>query len=622
MNKISYRRTARAGVALLAALMFCGRGNAQPPDPPPQLQSQTQRETIFRISRAYWDILEANRYRPEMYAGKGLVVEYQAVNLGQAFNGDPSSLISDIQVHGPQGQPVRHLRQTREQRLFLSGVNPHWNELQIKIELENAQADWLQANGRARSSVEFKDIPLPAKPGEVKPLSQTTRGELGSTVTLKSIELRGNARSERSLQYVLTVDLASAQEADDLTFNSRYSQGTWMNQAGQPLTDATMRARAVEIPNTRTTRNRQRWEFWSPLARIPEAERKSSMDLALHIPEISPSRKKTENFKQFSFRLLLKDLPDYTLAPVGREIAAIVADETALRVEDWGQFGNQGSLLRLWTRPLKEQSRYVWLVQSLRLESHQQTPQKFRQAFYPPGRSGWLSNGNLARANENSYDFWTTLPLPSNDERQSLAQQRKPAAKLQVVLAEARHAAYTFLFEKLPRPAAGETVPIGKVMKDPSGAELTLLAAGDLRNGAVPAEWPAPAHIEPPPQRFSNNTKYPVHSGIALAFRWKPAGGTDTVEATHQLWAADSQGRLMLDELLDFLLPAAPGKWLVNENEAELLPGKIAPQATFEFTLFILPPAPEVKTFAVRLSTSETIVTGERKNVTVPLPQS
>src|SRR5690606_37207586 len=115
-----------------------------------------------------------------------------------------------------------------------------------------------------------------------------------------------------------------------------------------------------------------------------------------------------------------------------------------------------------------------WLVKSLRMESASQNLQLVRQPIYPAGRSGWHSNGSVAQPHENSYDFWTSADLPTIEEQQDPRLQKKPPHNLQVQLTPARHAAYQFLFEKLPRPATGLIVPVEKTMKDDSGAELTV----------------------------------------------------------------------------------------------------------------------------------------------------
>src|SRR5690606_6347839 len=124
----------------------------------------------------------------------------------------------------------------------------------------------------------------------------------------------------------------------------------------------------------------------------------------------------------------------------------------------------------------------------------------------------------------------------------------------------------------------------------------------------LPTGWPAPLPSSPP-----------VTAGIALSCRWKPAGGTRATVASALINVIDAQGRALTYSPLQLLLQTSGAQWHLDVTRPIKLDAS-TPQNEYEFTLLLLPPAPDAESFRLSLFAEEIMPTGKKQTVKVPLP--
>ncbi len=597
----------------LGSLLFSSPLFAQPPDPPREVQSQVINDVRLRVKRAYWDIPQM-RNSTLNHPGKGLVIDYEAEHINTPNSGDMFRAITGVEVRGPNGEPVSYNSLDGRNSLFLSDINPHWRSLSLDFEVQTSADDLKLAQGRKTTDLTFHNLPFPRKLDQAVTLDQTRITGWGTRITLQKIELRPLSKRNKTPYYYLTFGFETRPDTGDLAFNVWGSRATFMDLAGNDISGLWPRRKLENDEKQPATRTQQQWEFSMPQSAFAAQDIPGGVGFKLRLEEWSPRRKQVQSFQQFHFELPLASLTDNipTYQPplqFTQQTGPVHIAAEAWRVEQAGV-----ATLRLWTRPVDDASPHSWVIKSAHAQQRNQNLSKVKPPFYRPGRAGWKADGP-ALPNENGVDFRWVLEMSK--------EHAKPPEShtLKLELEEVHHAATQFKFIGLPRPQGKAVTSINRTLEHDSKAQLTVLAVGNYQNNQLPADWPiASLPQAAPPAPTSGAPILPPAQGIAVACRWTPAGGSDTVQATHRIVAQDQAGRALLDQPLNMLLPTAPGKWPVDDptQGIEREPG--ARKEHYDFTLFLLPPADDATSFDLNFSIQETIAIGREQSVNFILP--
>lgn len=585
--------------------------HAQPPTPPAQVQSQLIDGVRVRLKSAYWDIPPIP-YSPISYRGKGLVIEYEAEHAQNPFSGDMNNAITEVSIEGPEGQTVSSHRLDQRNRIFLSNINPHWPSLSLDFELQNSPGDQRLAQGRTNSESTFHNLPFPRELDQTIILDQTRTTDWGTRITLHKVALQAASKNDKNPTYTFTFLFEAKPQAGDLAINFWRSHVNFMDLQGRDLDGLWLRRKPLNDQTHPATRLQQQWELSIPQSNFADRDIPNGLGLRLRLEEWSPRRQQIQDFKQFHFELPLAGLPDNTPVYSQSAMGELQTETVHLTAETWPTEQQGAATLRLWTRPTDGKSPNGWLIKSIEAPERRQRLSRLKPPFYQPGRAGWKSTGP-ALPNENSFDFFWLLETPEEHKK------RPSGQSLKIALEEVHHSAYQFDVPNIPRPQENATLTLNRPAVSSSKAQLSVLAVGNYHDGQLPPNWPVTASPQAMPPVPTTAVPYlrPSH-GIVVACRWTPAGGTNTVQATHHITAHDQQGRVLLDQPLDFLLPTAPGKWPIDEfmQTVEMEPGGGKEQ--YDFTLYLLPPANDVTSFNLQLSSQETITTGREQSVIFP----
>ena len=579
----------------LGTLLLSPPTFAQPPAVPPEIQSQVADGVRMRVKRAYWDIPQKRRSQMN-HPGKGLVIDYEAEHETALYSGDLYRAITDIQVQGPNGEAVAYSNQEERSRIFLSDINPHWPHLFLDFEVQTSVDDQKLALGRKQSELTFHNLPFPRKLGQVVAQEQTRTTDWGTRVTLQKIELRPFSKRNKTPYYYLTFGFETHPGSGDLAFNVWGSRATFMDLTGNDISGLWPRRKLENDEKQPATRNRQQWEFSIPQSAFAAQDIPGGLGFKLRLEEWSPQRKQVSAFHRFRFELPLAALTDNLPAYQPPLQFKQQAGPVHIAAEAWRTEQNEAAALRLWTRPVAKTSPHSWVIKSAQARERRQQLAPLEPPFYSPGRSGWKASGP-ALPQENSRDFRWVLETPQ--------ERKKPPENhtLKLELAQVRYAASQFKFPGLPRPQGEAVIQLERTLQARSKAQLTVLAVGNYQDHQLPAGWPiSPAPPATPPVSTSTRPFLPASQGIAVACRWTPAAGTDTVQAAHRITTQDQAGRVLLDQPLDLLLLTAPDK----EHA--------------DFTLFLLPPADDMTSFDLDFSVQETIATGRERSVDFIIP--
>jgi|GEM_PF-6144942 len=598
---------------LLANSLLSPPTLAQPPEPPPEIQSQVQDGVRMRIKQAYWDIPQVRNSQLN-YPGKGLVLSYEAEHENTPYSGDLFRAITGLVVQGPNGEPVSYSNLEGRNSIFLSDVNPHWPSVSLDFEVQTLPDDQKLAQGRKQSEFTFHNLPFPRQVGQTVPLNHTRTTDWGTRVTLQKIALLPFSKRNKTPYYYLTFNFETHPGSDDLAFNLWNSRATFMDIAGNDISGLWPRRKLDNDDKQPATRAQQQWEFSIPQLAFAAQDIPGGVGFKLRLEEWSPSRKQVQGFQQFRFELPLGTLTDnlpHSSPPVSLDSQG---GPVTISAEAWRTGQDGVAALRLWTRPTQRASHNGWVIKSAQAVERKQSLSRMKPPFYRPGRAGWKA-GSPAQPNENSVDFRWVLETPQ--------ERKKPPENhtLKLALEEVRHATSRFQFTSLPRPHGKAITSLNRTQQSDSQGKLTILAMANYQDNKLPANWPVNAvDTAAPATPPSAIQLLPPSSGIAVACRWTPAGGSETVQATHHVTARDQLGRELLDQPLAMLLPTAPDKWPVDEQLQGLEMEIGGRNEHYDFTLFLLPPASDATSFTLDFSVQETITTGRERSVDFMLP--
>jgi hypothetical protein len=569
---------------------------AQPPDPPVEVQSQVSNDVRVRVKRAYWD-MPLTRGSTLNHPGKGLVIDYEAEHTHAPNSGDMQRAITAFEVQGPNGEPVSYSNLEGRNSIFLSDINPHWPSIFLNFEVQTSSDDPKLAQGRKQSELTFHNLPFPRKLGQTVALGQTRTTDWGTHITLEKIALAPLSKRNKTPYYTLTFQFEAHPQSGDLTFNLWSSRATFMNIAGEDISGLWPRRKADNDEKKPATRTKQQWEFSIPQSAFAAQDVPGGLGFRLRLEEWSPRRRQVGDFAQFHFELPLATLPDNVPTYQPPFQLTQQAGPLSITAETWRTEQPGVARLRLWARPTDDNSPTSWIIKSAQASERRQRLTPVTPPFYSPGRSGWKAKGP-AQSQENSSDFRWVLEMPQ--------EHKNPPEKhtLKLELAEVRHGAAQYKFTGLPCPQGKTIASLNRSLKSQSNAQLTVLAVGAYEDSQLPAGWPISSQRPATPTASTSAQPFlPTAQGIAVACRWTPTAGGETVQATHRITAHDDAGRLLLDQPLEMLLQTAPDK------------------KHYDFTLFLLPPADDMTSFNLNIGVQETITTGQAQTVDISLPQ-
>ncbi|MDQ3815664.1 MAG: hypothetical protein M3347_17255 [Armatimonadota bacterium] len=530
--------------------------------------------------------------------------------------------VKSFKVLGPLGEPAKGPSQEIGRYRFFEGIDPRWDSVQVEVELTDPAAP-PEATGEFERTLEFKDVPIPPEPNQPLPLKRTLTSPLGTQVTLESAAVLTQAdKFGQGPGLLFTIGFLKPESVPDLAVIPHH----W-------VFDAVIDDRGVNLSQQRGWNGRNsrwgqpsnqpltrldRWTFVTGALPSPEAK---TVNVKIEFREEASSLKQMQWFRHFRLALKRQDIKDSGARAPFQPLAQAEGEHVKVELESLQPEGLDRYKMRFWVdsrseireppqEPQPREPQQAWLLQQVRLTDDLVTAfylSRGANRTFNPWESGWKADGSLPRPHETSvlYSLSRYIMDPPEPAPSKLT--------LEADVVEARRAQSRFDFTDLPVPPPGQSAEVHKMLTDASGAQLILHRIGYYTAGGPPPDW-----------KVLNRTFAAAPTGLAALFEFRPAGGRQTSLARHELMAHDNAGRALLHYSCDFFLPLPENQWfqnygtsLVNHQREKQL------QDSYEYTLLLLPPAREVKSFTIRVFTDEVITTERRETVVlkdIPVP--
>lgn len=257
-------------------------------------------------------------------------------------------------------------------------VNPRWRDVGLSWSVQALDAP-PEASGRVSSTVAWKDVPIPAREGEVEPVEEVQTTLKGTRLTLQSVTRRGDSAFLRFIaqpqnevaEYGLRPDVQTKPSPD----------GTrWPNGCGwsPPINEGEGN--------------------WSWDVHIDHVGERKEFDLPLSVEESSRTWRDTKKWTTVSTRLPVAPLLQLARPQKLANVSPFLEVQTPVhaRVEWQDNPGSSAEELTMWVSPDKLAPGFRW---------------------WPKGISTKSAEGNTreARANFDGLQFWHFDNTPRNE---------------------------------------------------------------------------------------------------------------------------------------------------------------------------------------------------------------
>lgn len=565
-----------AYVVLSTALW--GTAVAQPPPQPFPVLSQTVDGVTVRITDARWakpeEVFPFTWHRDSY--DKGFAFRYDIQTRDprvQPVKGKTLvNYIDSMRVFDPLGQRITSSSSCGLGSAYWEGVDPRWDSVKVEMEFRDPAAP-AEARGTFEETLEFKDVPVPAKDNSPIAVDRSLLTALGTQVILEKVSVRTVEQGDRrqgEILFMLKYD--PPKQARDLRVQFGINPGDLKDDQGTDFTPA------AHGGGDYISRQQTLSVFALP---SPKAK---TFSVKVRVLECAPSLKQWKWFRTFRFDLNLRQVKYKANKPSPKPLAIAAAGSVDVILESMSRQASNYQA-RLWVRKRDKQRdiNSEWRLRSAPMhidadwENH--IGWEMRKLF-------WKTDGTPAHENESGVE----RAYPFSDT------ERKPTRlTLEAEVEEVRRSRHIVDFKDVPVPKPGEIMEMEKRGLPATGARLVLRKVGHFTQKHPRPLW-----------EVSGCDTFPPTIGLALVFECKPVAEMNSETNFRCIMASDGHGHppdMLCGGSYDVLRGTwTPGKW---------------------WSVVLLPPSPGAKSLTVRMRVEEVIPTGRKETVVfrdLPMP--
>lgn len=572
-------------------------------------RSSTVNGVTVRLTNTRWCRLEEAGLRridqSQDTNTKGLAVWYEVESadptIQPAAGRRPADYLTAITTLSEFGRPLDQVWDKNRRIVWWAGVDPRWEKARIEFEFLDPAAP-PEAAGQFEEVVEFKDVPLPTKPGESVVVDRSLTTPRGTRVFLEKVGLRVGPVAadlwrtgsvplrEGQHQVVFVVRWLPPLEAPDLHAHLGWGKtGRATEDKGMEWPRTGRGGSIMDLLDQRPGRE----SLYVNTMPSPDAR---TVNIVLHVEERAPSLKQAKWFRRFNFDLNLREVESSRSAESAKPLATVEGANLTSMVEAIRPFPPRQYRARLWLRDRGNagQTKREWRVKRLAARfgaGHDYAFERERLAAAPTWRLLWKYDGTPAAEDETGMEVHFVS-----------SSRRGPAPKkvdLEFEVDAFEKTQRTFNFEGLPLPKPGELIEIlEKSAETASGGQLVLRKMSYFDD----------QHLLPGLEPDRQDALKP-YEGLVLVFEYVPPVGRQVQTFFRCDTVRDDRGR-SLDERRS--TPAAQADALQKEKAAGIW-----------WSALPLPPWPDSKTLGVQVRVIESIATDLRETIKfpeVPLP--
>lgn len=487
------------------------------------------------------------------------------------------------------------------------GIDPRWPRVELEFTWRDPQAPE-NAGARFRESLEWTNIPLPPPTGQSLPLNLIQTTESGTRLYLESAVIQGRKSNPDDKRLYVIGRWLPPESTPDLCAEIKLGRGARGERlpsiaydTGEPMQDRTHHNNVS--PGKSLGVRDETAGYFTVSASAPPAEAKT-VTLRLDIEANAPSREQQKWHKRFHFSVPPGAVP----LPAGEPAATGAAP---LAEAPLGQSNLQ--LISLRPDP-GDGYKQRWRGEIVLRAPADATPNRQWSAtgakwYSEPGRnvtstglnptgSAWLENGARLGPNDRTW-----MVSPHYDNNHELAAASK--LTLETSWKETEVSSFALDFSGLPVPEAGKILTPDAVFSAGEWGQFFVrkIGAFDQMHSLSPRLASRTAQLQPP-------------YGLAVVLEYVPKNATTKIAWGQQLnartWgfgkvsARDATGRSLVRTCdrptgghisADDLDPSLP---VIEKSGANLTQSQTAKSGYF-LTLYLLPPAPEARTFSLQL---------------------
>lgn len=572
------RKTSFVWVTASSVFAVCGAQAPSLNGDPPAVLSQTLQGVTVKVTNVRWSIAKWDA--ADTAIDKTLDVKYRiemAALVPLPPDKKPADYVKTITAVSPEGFSLGGASGRGFGRAEWNDIDPRLPWIGLDIEFLDPSATPREA-GQYAGPVAITDIPVPGRLNAAVPVHAETITPLGTQVIVEKVEiLPGAAGNETKL----TVHVVPDQDASDLQFS--YSTGTQLHDD----TGANLSGYGTSNGNNAGSPYRTVLVHSAPK---PGAKR---MTLTLDVNESSERLRQNAEYRHFQLRVPLNSLKPgrkYAAVPLasvqGKELAATL---DSVEVQ-WGCYQ-----ARIVVHDQHDPT-ITWRLHTVRGTTEAGNPLR---KTYGSNTFFWKSDGSPLADGETGWEVALNTP---GQEREDI-DAAPPPAKTLLLTADFRayrQQSYFIDCSNLPVPEPGQTVTLNRTIQDASGASVIV-----RKVEAYSLTYPLPRGSEK--QGHLTFTASPSGLVVVLAEpnSLKPKKDFDYDIVT----ANDPSGTSLLSTRS---MKFAPGDALLSTS---LPPPDNLAQVE---TVYLQPPAPEARTFDLRLYHETALRLDQNEALTFP----
>lgn len=550
-------------------------------------QSQTVRGMTMRLSNAAWGTNKLFHGSDPLQ--KHFTLWYEVESQDPGVNPSPGKTLKDYIISqralDPMGQPVDGTVIRNSTVVAWDNVDPRWAHVPLEFELLDPAAP-PAASGEFEELLLFKDVPIPAKAGEVGRVDRTLTTANGTRVILEKLAVRPegqkgkdwiNFRASEEGQVVLGLRWEPPARVPDLTANLSIGIGGVIDDTGKDLAAPGSLGMGQiggddleEQPGQRqqTLLSGGRNTLYVSTRPAPKAR---TLAIRIQVQERAQSLKQEKWLRRFRFEVPLQNVPFAFTPQTARPVAVAEDRELTSVLESIGTSPNTDTngwytSGRLYLRdgqsnqsgnPRDKTVLRRWVIE----ESTPRDKPNRESAFI--GSSFWKADNTPVREGETAAEF-SFFDYNARQPSQKLTLEFKVAAE-----SRTRH---TLDFANLPIPRNGQISEINQSRQLPSGARFILRQVGYF------TEYQG---------TDSNGKPLKPLTRFGLLYDYKAAAGAETKPSYKGLEATDDKAR-----------PVVQNSGIVASGNQ----------------IYMRPPGADAKSINVRLFIDE-VTTGPRRTL-------